>query len=106
MLVCVPQIAAGLGFDMASLINNPAFISMVRAPKICRAHREPGTMELLCSSVSFQFVHRCLTLMFLVLAGLEQILSLISAMSDSWPFNRPNLSVKENPDGLNNVNQK
>lgn len=27
---CVPQIAAGLGFDMASLINNPAFISMVR----------------------------------------------------------------------------
>lgn len=28
--VC-PQIAAGLGFDMASLINNPAFISMVRA---------------------------------------------------------------------------
>lgn len=27
--VC-PQIAAGLGFDMASLINNPAFISMVR----------------------------------------------------------------------------
>lgn len=27
----VPQIASGLGFDMASLINNPAFISMVRA---------------------------------------------------------------------------
>lgn len=27
---CVQQIAAGLGFDMASLINNPAFISMVR----------------------------------------------------------------------------
>lgn len=27
----VPQIAAGLGFDMASLINNPAFISMVSA---------------------------------------------------------------------------
>lgn len=27
----LPQIAAGLGFDMASLINNPAFISMVRA---------------------------------------------------------------------------
>lgn len=30
MFECVPQIAAGLGFDMASLINNPAFISMVR----------------------------------------------------------------------------
>lgn len=27
--LCVLQIAAGLGFDMASLINNPAFISMV-----------------------------------------------------------------------------
>ncbi|KAM8828607.1 small glutamine-rich tetratricopeptide repeat-containing protein beta isoform 1-T4 [Spinachia spinachia] len=25
---CVPQMAGGLGFDMASLINNPAFISM------------------------------------------------------------------------------
>uniref|UniRef100_A0A3Q3WC65 Small glutamine-rich tetratricopeptide repeat-containing protein beta n=1 Tax=Mola mola TaxID=94237 RepID=A0A3Q3WC65_MOLML len=37
-------IAAGLGFDMASLINNPAFISMVRVPKICRAHRNMSGM--------------------------------------------------------------
>lgn len=38
--VFVPQIAAGLGFDMASLINNPAFISMVRAEvTICPGDR-------------------------------------------------------------------
>lgn len=36
----MPQIAAGLGFDMASLINNPAFISMVRVFNIYALKRK------------------------------------------------------------------
>lgn len=54
---CVPQIAAGLGFDMASLINNPAFISMVRILMYALCIKSSGKLTI-CLRES------CLMLMF------------------------------------------